>query len=285
MTELQRLGNLGWNAAPKAADGVRYYGNGPTGISYPRNVLDSMAEAGGDGFWLEARARAVARVCREARIRVLWDVGAGSGAMLKRLTRHGVEVISIEPLPEGAREIAQMGGESFSASLQDLQLPDSSLSAIGLFDVVEHIENPHDLLTEVARVLAPDGLLIVTVPAFQWLWSREDEALGHFRRYTRKSLVTELESANFQVTSCGYMFASLVLPAALLRAIPYRFARASRRQEREILTRNAARLNPSGLTGKAAAWVLGMEFRIGRFLAFPFGLSVLASAHPKKRRG
>lgn len=247
-------------------------------MSYPRDVLDTLASDGGEGFWLDARADAVGEVLRKASVKRIWDVGAGSGAMAKRLGRYGIDVLSVEPLPEGAREIARMGAEVFCGTLHDLDLPSGSLPAVGLFDVLEHLEEPCDLLGEVARVLSPEGILVVTVPAYQWLWSAEDEALGHFRRYSTKTLRRSLAQSQFEVLSARYCFASLVPPAALLRTLPYRLGR--RGAPDEVLLRNSARLNP----GAASSWalrVLNLEAKAARHVRLPFGLSVLAVARSR----
>ncbi|MDP7735360.1 class I SAM-dependent methyltransferase [Mycobacterium paragordonae] len=273
--ELGRLQSLGWEAPPRDAEGVRWLRRDGAQVSYPRDVLDNLSGGGGEGFWLDARADAVGEVLREASIKTLWDVGAGSGAMAKRLGRDGIDVLSVEPLPEGALEIAHMGAEVFCGTLHDLGLPSGSLPAVGLFDVVEHLEDPSDLLREVARVLSPTGTLVVTVPAYQWLWSAEDEALGHFRRYSTKTLRSALEESGFTVRSARYCFASLVPPAALLRTLPHRLGRRSTPDE--VLERNSARLNP----GAASTWarrVLALEARAARHVRLPFGLSVLAVA-------
>lgn len=237
-----------------------------------------MVEGGGSGFWLDARGHVVGDICRDSEVAVLWDVGAGSGAMSSRLAEYGVEVVSVEPLPEGALEIAAMGGDVFCASLDELQLPSGSVDAVGLFDVIEHIESPGALLAEVNRILSSGGQVIATVPAFQWLWSREDEVLGHFRRYSKKSLNLEFRNAGFEVVSCEYMFASLVPLAALLRTLPYRLGRKHRQADTEVLTRTAARLKPSSLTDRIALRILRLESSIFRLVSLPFGLSIVIRA-------
>jgi SAM-dependent methyltransferase len=276
-SELRRLQSLGWDAPAPDADGVRRLGRDEGEISYPREVLNTLSGAGGEGFWLDARADAVGQLLREASIGKIWEVGAGSGAMAKRLPRYGVEVVSVEPLPEGALEIAHLGSEVFCGTLQDLALPSGSLPAVGLFDVLEHIEDPLPLLDEVARVLVPGGTLVVTVPAYQWLWSAEDEALGHFRRYSAKTLDALLVRSQFSVLSMRYCFASLVPAAALLRALPYHLGR--RRTSDEVLIGIGTSLNPAAKLNRFAQRVLALEAKASRHVPLPFGLSVLAVAH------
>src|SRR5579863_4330220 len=138
-SEFARLQSLGWDAPAADADGIRWLGRTEAEISYPRDVLNTLSGDGGEGFWLDARANAVGEWLRDAAISKIWEVGAGSGAMAKRLPRYGVDVVSVEPLAEGAREIAHMGREVFCATLEDLALPSGSLPSVGLFDVLEHL--------------------------------------------------------------------------------------------------------------------------------------------------
>jgi SAM-dependent methyltransferase len=169
-----------------------------------------------------------------------------------------------------------MGAEVFCGTLQDLALPSGSLPAVGMFDVLEHLEDPSALLDEVARLLAPDGIVVVTVPAYQWLWSAEDEALGHYRRYSTRTLRSALEGSQFSVRSARYCFAALVPVAALMRTLPYRLGR--RRDEEETLNGIAASLKPGAGSDRAAKHVMTWEARAARHVPLPFGLSVLAVA-------
>lgn len=280
--ELVRLQELGWNVPEADPEGVRWLEDQSARISYPRDVLDKLAADGGEGFWLDARGNAVGALLKDAGVSTLWDVGAGTGVMTGRLSAYGVEVISIEPLPEGARAIAAMGAETFCGTLQDLELPDGSLPAVGLFDVVEHLENPSELLAEVARVLQPGGILVMTVPAYQWLWSAEDIELGHFRRYTTSTASEELKGTGMSVVAATYLFATLVPAAALLRTLPYRLGR--RKDSAAALERNAERLQPSSRVNNWANKIFSAEARVARKMPLPFGLSVLAVARTEAAR-
>lgn len=94
------------------------------------------------------------------------------------------------------------------------------VEAVGVFDVVEHIENDLSFLREIHSCLAHDGKLYITVPAYNFLWSKEDIDAGHFRRYTLNSLCNVVEEAGFSVLYKTYLFSFLPLPTFLLRTIP-----------------------------------------------------------------
>ena len=81
---------------------------------------------------------------------------------------------------------------------------DDSFDLVALLDTVEHIPNELGVLAECGRVLKPGGKLIVTVPAFMWLWSYNDEINDHERRYTAPELQQKLEVCGLRVTRMSY---------------------------------------------------------------------------------
>jgi hypothetical protein len=104
------------------------------------------------------------------------------------------------------------------------------MAGAGLFDVLEHLPDDAGSLVGVHRLLAPGGRLYLTVPAYQWLWSPEDELSGHCRRYTLEGLRRVVERAGFQVEFATYFFSFLPLPILAARVVPYRLG-LSRRTE------------------------------------------------------
>jgi len=205
----------------------------------------------------------------------MWEVGSGTGAMASRLLPPLTEVITVEPLIEGARAAARLGLPALCGTLQDLELPDHSIECVGAFDVIEHISEVADFLGEVYRVLRPEGIAIVTVPAFSFLWGDEDDVAGHQRRYTKTSLTSQFRGAGFLPVHTEYLYASLVLPAALTRALPYRLGR--RRGEDRVLASLRSQLEVPSSIDRLARGVLTAENVISRRLGLPLGLSLLGA--------
>ncbi len=145
----------------------------------------------------------------------LVEGGIGSARNLITFQEMGYEVSGFDVMPESI-ETAQSRG--LSAQLHDLALPwpveNESLRAVVLLDVIEHIEDPVAVLQNVSNALAPGGGAIVTVPAYQWMFSDWDKALGHYRRYTMKMLRAQAEEAGLKVTSLTHWNA-FTLPAAM----------------------------------------------------------------------
>lgn len=193
-------------------------------ISYPVSGHSSCFAVENDSFWFQHRNECIlAMVRRLPPSGPIFDIGGGNGFVSKALTSEGFPAVLVEPgkagcdnarardLPVIARATVETGGF----------LP-SSLPAVGMFDVLEHIENDHDLLKLLLNKLVPGGRLYLTVPALGILWSYEDEHAGHFRRYRRKGIIEDLESAGFLVEYASYVFLPLVLPILVLRGLPTR---------------------------------------------------------------
>ena len=86
-------------------------------------------------------------------------------------------------------------------------------------DVIEHIEDDSAALAELRRVASPASRLLVTVPAYQWLWSHHDETHHHHRRYTRRVLVERAGASGWRPLLATYFNTLLLAPIAAVRAI------------------------------------------------------------------
>ena len=188
MEIVEKLRRAGWDSTildkPRSArsnDELR-------GISYPAEAFD-IIRSENVGFWATHRFKEFKRLLKKYNRSTLVEVGAGSGAMAIPLHNAGFEVFAIEPILTGANHMVANGVTAITALLEDLKFPNSSISTLGIFDVLEHIENPCETVAEMHRIVEPGGLVFVSVPCGQWLWGSIDETLGHFRRYSRKSLI------------------------------------------------------------------------------------------------
>ncbi|HEY4451234.1 MAG TPA: class I SAM-dependent methyltransferase [Solirubrobacteraceae bacterium] len=143
------------------------------------------------------------------------DAGCGSGRNMVELARYG-EVTGIE-LSETSVALARRrdAGEVVSGSVLEMPFAEDSFDLAVSLDVIEHLEDDLGALGELRRTVAPGGALLVTVPAYQWLWSGHDEINHHHRRYTRRSLQRTAERAGWHQQRTTY-FNSLLLPVAIL---------------------------------------------------------------------
>jgi 2-polyprenyl-3-methyl-5-hydroxy-6-metoxy-1,4-benzoquinol methylase len=190
------------------------------------------------------------------------DVGCGAGLFFDALERFG----HVEGIESDARAVGQAGrwrSRIHIGQLDETFQPSGSYDLILLLDVVEHVDRPAELLGRAARLLGPTGRMMITVPAFNWLWTSHDELNHHVGRYTAKEIRELMNGAGLTAIETGYLFQSLVLPKLLVRA-------------KEALTVRAARV--PRVPFRAANVALQAWYRSEYLLAggLPFGSSVLA---------
>ena len=149
-------------------------------------------------WWFVARRRLIlqllGRFLPEEGAHVLLDLGCGTRAALPELARIG-HAVGCEPSEFALRLCQRRGAGDLVASLgESLALRSESVSGAIMADVLEHVEQDVAALEEVRRVLRPGA-----VPAHRVLWTRRDEALGHYRRYGRRELVEKVRGAGLEV--------------------------------------------------------------------------------------
>lgn len=172
------------------------------------------------GRWAVVEAL-LARTPLPRRPRIL-DAGCGTGGNLQRYASMG-EASGVDPSPEAVRFCHERGFESVErAGLERLPFADGSFDLIAATDVLEHIAAEGEALRELWRVAAPGAALLLTVPAYMWLWSEEDEKLHHQRRYTRPGLRRAVEGAGWEPRIATYFNSLLLAPIALARRLPRR---------------------------------------------------------------
>jgi len=224
-------------------------------------------------WWYRGRRRVIRaeldRLALPPGARIL-DAGCGSGRTLVELANYGGEVCGIE-LNSDAAELARARGlgDVQVGRLEELPWEDGAFDLITCLDVIEHVPDDVTALVELRRVVAPGGWLLVTVPAYQALWSRHDEANHHYRRYSRSMLRAAARQAGWQIERVSSFNSLLLAPAAAVRLAQRRMG--TRNGHSSDLDMGPAWLNdvlerPMALE---ASW-------LGRGRTLPVGLSLLA---------
>jgi SAM-dependent methyltransferase len=256
-------------------------GDGSRTLSFPEDGHDACFRLEDDSFWFQHRNECIfAALEKTGAVGPLLDVGGGNGAVSASLAQRGLSAVVLEPGPEGARNARKRGlDDVVCATLDEAAFAPGSFGAAGAFDVIEHVEDDVGLLRSIHRVLRPRGVLCVTVPAFQGLWSAEDEHAGHYRRYTLSQLRATLARASFDVDYATYFFAPLTLPVLVVRGLRHRIGKRSAASIDESAARDHDR---SPATRRMMRVVLGPEVAmIRRRLTIPFGTSCLVVATKK----
>ena len=244
-------------------------------VEYPHNASRVYAEIEDRSFWFSHRNRCIVTIVRQFPPNgPLLDVGGGNGIVSLALAAAGFIAIVMEP-GEGIALARTRGLPAIRAALTSAHLREHSVPAVGLFDVLEHINDDLEALVELRRILQPQGRLYISVPAHQYLWSAADEMACHARRYSIAGLCNRLSDAGFQVDFATFAFAPLVLPVFVLRTLPWRLGvrHPSRSVEREHAM-------PAGLIGTVLRrWLDAEHSTIARSDRVGFGSSILAAAH------
>ena len=165
-----------------------------------------------DFFWHVIRSAFIFRTLKKYnKTSSVMDIGAGAGVFFKHyLTEwpHS-KYFFIEPIQTLSDRILKFPGSQVVA---DEKAP-LDQDAVVLLDVLEHIEKDQAFLKDLFPRMDADGLLIITCPALNILWSTWDVKMGHFRRYTKKSLIAVVSQAGFEVQEARYLFHLFLLPA------------------------------------------------------------------------
>jgi SAM-dependent methyltransferase len=198
-------------------------------VAYPEDGNSLCFAIEDSSFWFQHRNRCILEALRLfPPPGALFDVGGGNGYVALAIEKSGLQVVLVEPGPAGVRNALKRGVTSVvHATLDDLGALPETLPAVGLFDVIEHIEDDSGFIEKVNRFLEPGGRAYITVPAYGLLWSHEDVHAGHSRRYTTHSLSKLLKDAGYSLDFVTYFFSFLPLPIFFRRVLPYRlgFAR------------------------------------------------------------
>jgi SAM-dependent methyltransferase len=197
------------------------------------------------------------------------NAGCGSGEFSFQLAAAGHRVVGIDPAPEYidlARQSAEKAGfdncSFFVSSIEEFS-SDDVFDCVAATDVLEHIADDYTAFEKLVQRVKPGGILLITVPAGQWLYGFHDEELGHYRRYSRRQLA-RLVSPLCRIEALRYFGFSLIpvcyLYSKLLRK-PY----------------------PVGESGDASknpvtAFVLRSLLQVDRLLPLPVGTSLILKA-------
>lgn len=172
----------------------------------PEFARQYYESAGAEHWWFQGRRRLVARLLRGRGVddgRFV-DLGAGAESLLpSSLATVKLDIVRPDPAPHAFVQ----------GSAEALPFTSETFDGVGLFDVLEHLTDPRDCLAEVRRVLRVGGVVLVTVPAHQRLWSPHDDLVGHRRRYELGQLEECLSASGLDVVWASAFYGFLVAPA------------------------------------------------------------------------
>jgi SAM-dependent methyltransferase len=209
---------------------------------------------------------------RRMPLELIIDVGCGSGGNLNLLSQYAA-VVGVEksPVLADVAKSRNVAAEIIAGDLLDLE-PREPATMITLFDVLEHIEEDGVFVARLSHYGSPSHMVLISVPACELLYSRHDELLHHYRRYSRKGLIELLNRSGYRVIASSYSL-FLLFPVVFL----------ARTMERVSSAFGRKRMRPN--VGEVPRWLNGLLIRIikfeallGRRVRFPVGVWLFALA-------
>jgi SAM-dependent methyltransferase len=229
-----------------------------------------------DYWWYQARGRLLRTTFDgllsahdDGQLRSL-DVGSAD-AVDSFWEGRSARVLYVDPDPRG------LGPGGICAQLPELPFADSTFDVVTAFDVIEHCRSETAAIDEVFRVLAPGGLFLMSVPAYQWAWTDFDVTNGHHRRYTRRRVLRAAERSGFRPLRATHAFAA-VFPAFAAQRVLEQLTERSSKGPRPTAA-DPVKLAPvsAGLQ-RLLLWLCRLDERALARHDLAFGSSILLAA-------
>lgn len=236
-----------------------------------------MATTESRHWWFRARRKILGHTIETMGLphpaRIL-EVGSGTGGNLVMLSQHGS--VSALEMDENARKLSfekNHGRFTIRAGNcpNDIPFPGEQFDLICMFDVLEHIDEEVETLAALQKYLAPGGRMLITVPAYQWLWSAHDVFLHHKRRYTAQALRQVFNESDLRIDRITY-FNTLLLPLAALARLKDRIVSRKRSSGTEV---------PSPFINAILYAIFSSERRMLMSFNLPVGVSLMGIARAK----
>lgn len=229
-----------------------------------------MAEQEDKYWWHVGRKKIIDRHLRNMQLSknsAILNIGCGTGGTIDMLEKYGT-LENVDTSQEAVNYLKKRNITNVK-KVNGIKLPfrDSTFDLVIALDVLEHIKEDSKALKEWHRVLKPGGKLLITVPAYQWLWSDHDESLHHYRRYTLSGLHSTVNREGFKVSKRSYI---IVFSFPLI--VIYRFIDSLKSSKKDKKTSYVYLPKP---INNIFIKLLILEGWLLKFISFPYGTSVL----------
>ncbi len=250
-------------------------------ISYPQKAHSLTRKIEDFSFWYQHRNEILLRIANKyiTPASTVYDLGGGNGIVTQKLEQAGYNCILVEAMPE-AVAIARERNifQTLQIPIQEFTL--ENLDTILLLDVLEHIENDTKIIQQLRKQISDNGTLIITVPAFNHLQTDIDKEIGHFRRYTLRSLTKLLVENGYTVQYRSYFFSLLYIPFLLFRVLPFKIGlRKTNTEKRRGQEHFAGKKRLNLFLKKLFHWEC---YCIKNKIPVPLGTSCIIVATPKQ---
>lgn len=231
-------------------------------------------------WWFLGRRRIFLRLLRRYMMpqetALILDVGCGTGTALGYLSPYGRGVgVDIE---RSALEYSRRRGirSVVQSAASNLAFKDDTFDLICALDILEHVDDDSRAWRECYRTCKPGGLVLITVPAYRFLWGRQDEISRHRRRYVASDVRQRAADTGFSIRRLTY-FNTLLFP--IIAGV--RLVRRWRGLHPGETLRSDFSMTQPGLVNDLLAAIFGGESLLLRYLDLPFGVSILCIAEKR----
>jgi SAM-dependent methyltransferase len=220
-------------------------------------------------WWFVGRRRLLAGRIGElgfSKDAAILDVGTSTGTNLRMLRALGfTNYEGLDVSDEAIRWCAQKNiGIVRKGDVCCIPAHDKSFDLVLATDILEHVYDDETALREIGRVLKHSGKVIITVPAFPWLWGLQDVVANHKRRYRRGELEAKLGRAGFIIRRLFYFNYVLLVPIWIARQI-LRVFKVRLGSENEL---------NSALVNSICGALFTLDVSLAKWLRCPFGVSL-----------
>jgi SAM-dependent methyltransferase len=240
-----------------------------------KNLYDLESQVETFHWWFVVRRRFLKSILSSIHLPskiVTLDIGCGVGSNLRTLLSAGLNVIGIDrsvyalSLARKKNKFLLINGD-----LNNLPIRPKSVGLIIAADVLEHLDNDINGIHSLYHALENGGTLILTVPAFHFLWGIQDIVAGHKRRYTKQEILNKLRNAGFKILRSSYFNFFLFFPILLIRRTIHLLGLRIE-SENEI---------NSPFVNFFLQAIFSLEPYILKYFSFPFGVSIFCIAIKK----
>ena len=221
--------------------------------------------------WWHIAKRALIKQFIDGRNLKILVAGIGGGMICEELEEAGHNVVGID-ISHASCEYAEkdIGIPVIEGDLEKpLIFEKESFDLIIVADLLEHIANEKQLLSEALRCLKPGGKIIITVPAYMHMWSQWDIRLGHKRRYSLNYLKNELLETGFRIKKISY-FHALIYPFVYIYRKILRLPKGKNSKKSDFA------VLPNRLVSGFFMSYYAAERSLLNLIDLPFGLSIFA---------
>ena len=222
-------------------------------------------------WWYTARRELIIQLIPK-KVKTMFEIGTGTGKNLFEFKKRGILVEGLEIDKTAAEEAKKRNLKVHCKPIEKFYFQ-KKYDLVLMADVLEHLKNDEAILKKLSKAINKNGIIMLTVPAFQSLFSRHDELCHHYRRYNKKQLELILKKAGFEIEFISYWNFFLFAPIAIIKLIKKSFGKTTESDMND--------------TPKAINWVLKNILKLENFIIkqkihLPFGISLVCIAKPKK---